>query len=78
MALAQKNRHKNPQNRTENPELGPHTYGQLIFEKRGKNIQCRKYSLFSKQYGENLYLNDEIRTFSHTIYKDKTQNGLKT
>ena len=42
------NRHMGQGNRKESPEVNPHIYDQLIFNKEGKNIQWRKDSLFSK------------------------------
>ena len=31
-------------NRKEHPEINPHTYSQLIFDKEGKNIQWKNVS----------------------------------
>ena len=52
MVLAQRQKHRSvEQNRK--PRINPCTYGRLIFDKGGKNIQWRKENIFNKWSWEN-------------------------
>ena len=42
------NRQVDEWNRIEDPEMKPHTYGHLVFDKGAKTIQWKKDSIFNK------------------------------
>lgn len=59
-------------NRLENPEIDPQLYGQLIFDKAGKNIQWKKVSSISSAGKIGQPQVEECNwTISYTLHIDK-------
>ena len=66
MVLAQKQKHRSVE-QDRKLEINPHTYGQLIYDKGGKDIQWKKDSLFNKWCWENWTATCKRMKLEHSL-----------
>ena len=62
-----KDRNVDQWNKIDSTEINPHTYGHLIFDKEGKDIQWEKDNLFNKWCWENWSTTCKRKKLEHFL-----------
>ena len=70
--VSAQNKHMDRWNTIASPEISPHTYGELIFDKSGKNIQglLSVQQVVLEKLDSFIWIK-EVRPHLHTIHKSK-------
>ena len=68
-------------NRIEDPEMNPHTYGHLIFDKGAKTIQWEKKTAFSTDGASSTggqHVEEYILIHSYLLVQSSSPSGSRT
>jgi hypothetical protein len=77
MVLAEKQAHKDQWNRIEDPEIKPHSYSHLTFDKGAQNIHWRKKTVSSTDWENWLSTCKKLKLDLSQLVQKSVENGSK-